>query len=345
MAKWSKYHRVHGGFESARTLAKQPHGHSFEVSAILDASISACRHTAQQSLEATCEQLSYQDLNQWLDNEPDDPAIVQWIQQSLASEALVSVELKSAPHTYTEFKIASSHPWTISRRFFFEAAHQLPNVPVGHKCGRMHGHGFAVTLTVAIDPSEPAALAHKKIHEAWAPLHQSLAWSCLNDIDGLENPTSEHLALWLWQKLSSSLALVSVSVNETPTAGCRFDGEDMAIWKAQTIDSAVRLAGLRDGDPRCAIHGHTFNVELHLTGALDDVQGWVHDFGDVKLAFAPLFKALDHHPLYDIPGLEHADDITLAGYIAQHMQPLLPKLTGVTVEHQKGQGAHVEKGD
>ena len=344
MSEWSNYHRVHGGFESARTLENQCHGHSFEVSAVLDANISTCRETAQRSLEAVCQQLSYQDLNQLLPNEPNDQTIVQWVQQSLASEALMSIELKSAPHTYTQLNKASAHPWSIGRRFFFEAAHQLPNVPSGHKCGRMHGHGFAVTLTVAIDPNEPLQLAHKTLDDAWAPLHDILAWSCLNDIVGLENPTSEHLALWLWDKLSPSLKLVSVGVNETPTAGCLFDGQAMAIWKEQTIDSAVRLTNLHDGDPRSAIHGHTFNVRLHLTGALDDVQGWVHDFGDVKLAFAPLFKALDHQPLYEIPGLEHADDLTLARYIARHMQPLLPKLTGVTVEHQTGQGAYVEKG-
>jgi 6-pyruvoyltetrahydropterin/6-carboxytetrahydropterin synthase len=111
----------------------------------------------------------------------------------------------------------------ISRTFCFEAAHRLPHAPEGHKCRRLHGHSFEVTVTVAGPVQEPEGWVcdFADIAAAWKPLHRELDHNYLNEIPGLENPTSELLAAWTWKHLESVLpGLTSVEVAETCTTRC-----------------------------------------------------------------------------------------------------------------------------
>ena len=107
--------------------------------------------------------------------------------------------------------------------FTFEAAHRLPNVPASHKCARLHGHSFHVRVTVSgpIDPALGWVIDFADVKQAFAPLHALLDHHYLNEIEGLENPTSEMLSQWIWVRLHPSLPLLSaVEVRETCTAGC-----------------------------------------------------------------------------------------------------------------------------
>jgi 6-pyruvoyltetrahydropterin/6-carboxytetrahydropterin synthase len=119
----------------------------------------------------------------------------------------------------------------LHKEFSFEAAHLLPNVPEGHKCRRLHGHSFHVRVTVRgpLDPTLGWVLDFADIKRAWAPLDEALDHRYLNDIPGLENPTSERLAQWIWRRLAPGLAgLAAVEVRETCTSGCLYRGEDEA---------------------------------------------------------------------------------------------------------------------
>lgn len=113
--------------------------------------------------------------------------------------------------------------WEISRSFRFEAAHHLPHAPDGHQCRRLHGHSFAVTVAVAGHLSEPEGWVcdFADLDRAWAGLHERLDHRCLNDVPGLGNPTSELLAVWIWEQLVALLpGLVAVEVAETCTSRC-----------------------------------------------------------------------------------------------------------------------------
>jgi len=115
------------------------------------------------------------------------------------------------------------------KEFVFEAAHHLPNVPPGHKCGRLHGHSFHVEIHVRgqVDPVTGWVIDFGDIKEAFKPLYDRLDHYYLNEIDGLENPTSEVLAQWIWQRLKPDLPqLCRVVVRETCTSGCVYTGED-----------------------------------------------------------------------------------------------------------------------
>ncbi len=115
----------------------------------------------------------------------------------------------------------------LEKTFRFEAAHWLPHVPEGHKCGRMHGHSFRVTVVVEgeVDQGSGWVIDYGIIKKAFAPLEQQLDHYCLNEIDGLENPTSEVLAQWIWDKLKPTLTqLFEVAVEETCTCRCVYRG-------------------------------------------------------------------------------------------------------------------------
>ena len=115
----------------------------------------------------------------------------------------------------------------IFKEFTFEAAHRLPNVPPGHKCARLHGHSFLVRLVVEgeLDPALGWVMDFADIKKAFDPILRRLDHYYLNDIEGLENPTSERVAIWIWDRLKPGLpGLSRVEVRETCTAGCAYSG-------------------------------------------------------------------------------------------------------------------------
>ena len=116
----------------------------------------------------------------------------------------------------------------IFRVFQIEAAHYLPNVPEGHKCRRLHGHSFRIEIHVSGDVGAESGwvMDFADLKRAFQPLFDQLDHRCLNDIDGLGNPTSENLARWIWQRLQPALPeLARIVVQETCTAGCVYTGE------------------------------------------------------------------------------------------------------------------------
>lgn len=112
--------------------------------------------------------------------------------------------------------------------FRFEAAHRLPRVPKGHKCERLHGHSFKIEVAISGPVNEETGwfIDYGVLYKAWEPLHAVLDHNYLNDVPGLENPTSEILARWIWDKLKPELPSVSrVTVFETCDARCEYEGE------------------------------------------------------------------------------------------------------------------------
>lgn len=118
----------------------------------------------------------------------------------------------------------------LSCTFGFEAAHLLPHVPEGHKCRRLHGHSYRVTVTVSgeVDAGAGWVVDFAELAHVWRPLHQALDHRYLNDIEGLQNPTSELLAVWIWERFAAGLdhrtTLTAVEVAETCTSRCVYRG-------------------------------------------------------------------------------------------------------------------------
>ena len=116
----------------------------------------------------------------------------------------------------------------IFKAFTLESAHRLPNVPADHKCARVHGHSFRVEVHVAgpVDPRLGWVMDFADLKQAFEPLFERLDHRYLNDVPGLENPTSENLARWIWRELAPALPqLARVVVHETCTSGATYTGE------------------------------------------------------------------------------------------------------------------------
>jgi 6-pyruvoyltetrahydropterin/6-carboxytetrahydropterin synthase len=115
----------------------------------------------------------------------------------------------------------------IFKVFHIEAAHRLPNVPAGHKCARLHGHSFRVEVHVRgdLDPALGWVMDFADLKREFQSVFDRLDHRYLNDVPGLENPTSERLAEWIWQALKPALPLLhKIVVHETCTAGCSYSG-------------------------------------------------------------------------------------------------------------------------
>jgi 6-pyruvoyltetrahydropterin/6-carboxytetrahydropterin synthase len=116
----------------------------------------------------------------------------------------------------------------IFKEFTIEAAHRLPNVPPGHRCGRLHGHTFHIQVHVRgpFDPQMGWIIDFADIKAAFKPIEEQIDHNYLNEVEGLENPTSENITRWLWQRLRPALpSLSKIVVQETCTSGCIYGGE------------------------------------------------------------------------------------------------------------------------
>ncbi len=330
-------------FEAARCLTgtqderqMRLHGHSFlaRVRATLPRGFAsfpgAEAEVLTQRLQDAVAPLDYAFLNEHVPN-PTDEQLADWIGERLEVPDIAHISVQSAAHQGVSVDAdRQAHGW---RRFRFEAAHQLPNVPPGHPCGRMHGHGFEVILWATGADYSPLAVA-------WTPWHEQLHLACLNDVPGLENPTSERLAAWLWARLQPDLPQLSrVTVYETATAGCHYDGSRYRIWKERVFDSALCLRNAPVGDARRRTHGHSYTLRLHLTAPLDDTMGWTVDYGEVKALFEPLYRQLDHHRLNDLAGLTEPTLAELLGWMRAQMAMVLPALDRIDLEQTPGCGA------
>jgi 6-pyruvoyltetrahydropterin/6-carboxytetrahydropterin synthase len=116
----------------------------------------------------------------------------------------------------------------LRKTFHIEAAHRLPNVPAGHKCARLHGHSWRIEVAIEGPVGEHTGwvMDFADLKAAFQPVHERIDHHYLNDIPGLENPTSERLALWIWNELKPRLPLLSeLVVAETCTSACVYRGD------------------------------------------------------------------------------------------------------------------------
>lgn len=299
--------------------------------------------TIKSRLESQISKLDYRLLNDQIEP-PTDENIARWVNLHCSIPGMEAISIQSTLNEGVEIDThGCAQVW---RRYSFQSAHQLPNVPSGHKCGNMHGHGFAAILHASRQIGESdLSIDYDHLDTCWAPIQEELDHACLNELPGLENPTSEMLSSWIWNKVKLTLPeLSAVTVYETASCGANYDGKNYQIWKELTLDSALQFKHAPEGNKRRMIHGHTYTMRLHLTAPLDEIMGWTVDFGDVKEIFNPIFKMLDHKPLHQIPDLTDCDSASIATWILKKAGKELPQLYRVDLFETRGCGVIVSVG-
>ena len=344
---------AHCPFEAARRVSILPpdhrcyrmHGHSFlaKVRKEVGSEDTSAYDVLDSMLEDAVAPLNYEVLNGYIEI-PTDENIARFIRDRMNPRGVDMIGVQSTRHQGVDIdNYDIAHIW---RRFRFEAAHQLPNVPDHHPCGRMHGHGFELVLHARkVIADRDTGTDFDRLEALWLPLSEVLDHKCLNDIPGLENPTSELISKWVWEQLKNhSDSLSGVTVYETNSAGCQYDGETHRIWKQFHFESALEDPNLTS-PPERRLHGHSYVGRLHLTCDLDELMGWTIDYGDVKEQFRPVYDQLDHHSLQDIDSLRHADVGSLLFWIRDQIQEQLPAMDAIDLLETPTKGAFLSWGD
>lgn len=345
------FYRARTGFEAARRLDHPRggadsggwHGHSFRVSARAGFPgdwapfPGAEPDTLEEHLACAVEPLDYSLLNHHV-QVPGDDNLAVWIRDRVAVPGLDRLALAGPADRGVVLEAGGGlRAWC---RYRFEAAHRLPNVPPEHKCGRMHGHGFEALVHVVVSGGESSVEAQQRVDGCWRPLHARLDRACLNDLPGLENPTSELISAWIWARLNPVLeGLTWVTVKETAGAGCHHDGGVFRIWKERGFESAIRHGGAPDDDRRSRLHGHSYRLRLHLAAGLDQVLGWVMDYGDIKTVFQPVYQSLDHRSLHELDGGEGGSAAGVLHWVRERSASSLPALDRLDLDERPGCGA------
>jgi len=319
-------------FDAARRPAgagpERIDGHGFVARAWAPARHPGADEQLEAALNAAVAPLDGVLLNSLL-TDSGDVALARWLAPRIQGHAPLRMEIAHGPGAGASVDTAG--PAYLWRRLRFEAAHRLPHVPADHKCARLHGHGFEAALHVRAQGRDEDGAG---LTAAGRRIAERLHGVCLNDVPGLDNPTSERLAQWIWRSLAGELDLSSVSVFETCTSGCRFDGRDTRIWKSSRFEAALATP---DG-----LSGHSYRVRLHAGGTLDPVLGWVLDYGEMKALFEPLYRRLDHHRLDEVLG-GAATPAAVAQWILDGLTPSLPRLAGVDVWPTPNRGILVRR--
>jgi len=115
----------------------------------------------------------------------------------------------------------------IFKEFTFDSAHSLPNVPEGHKCKAIHGHTYRLKVIIEgdLDPHLGWVMDFSDLKNVVKPVIDQIDHKYMNELKGLENPTCEAIAIWLWNKIKPSLPLLKeIELHETPTSGTVYSG-------------------------------------------------------------------------------------------------------------------------
>ena len=328
-------------FNAARQLKILPedhpsnnlHGHTFKggVRLELEDGSSLSLADIKEDLSNVINPMDFSFLNERIQN-PSDLNLANELFQTYGTANLISSHISSSSSQGASCEgPKNSYVW---KKFSFQASHKLPNVPKGHKCGNMHGHTFEVILY-----AESSDGSHKNLLDLNLlsnSLYLELNKKCLNNIVGLENPTSELIASWVYSKIKTSHNFISkVEVMETDHAGCSFDGKNYRIWRDQKLESAISYES--DGE----IYGFGYTSRLYVESPLDKVLGWLMDFGDVKEIFKPIFLQMDHQNLNELENLSNPSIVDLVEWMGIQLIPALPELSGIGLYESEGNGAEL----
>lgn len=310
---------------------KRFHGHSYKFTISESNTIkqeNAIFPRLVQINDSIKNRLDYQNINKTTGlSLPNDAFLIQWIINEFNNNEINYLSLKSTSDSgvYWEKNSGFNGFWET----LIHSAHFLPNLPENHKCHNLHGHNFKIVLGWKSECADNL-MPYWSVKEIFNPFFLRLHQKILNDIPGLENPTSEGLCFWLWEKIKIVFPeLSSVTVYETATSGCTYRGNNWESFKELNMDCAI------DG-PK-GIMGHSYIIKLFVTGKLDPTFNWTLDFGEIKNRFAPFYKMIDHKYLSQVEGLISPDKqknllLELALWIFKRLQGAIPILSAVQIE-------------
>ena len=306
------------------------HGQNFVLYAVQTEPVERVSELSlSQNLARVQEHLDFANLNEFF--EVESLPLAELTELIRKRFDLVGSDLALIPHPRSLLWSYESSGYLMMQRTRLESAHRLPKVGEDHKCYKLHGHGFEIDLYFTVNSSE--CLGSQQINGASWWLVENLHHKYLNEIEGLENPTSEILSSWIFERLGSHCEnLKAVRVWETESSGSLYLNDELHYsFKSFDMQSALQEA------PH-GIFGHSYKVGVVLGMPLDHEMGWTIDFARIKEQFEPLRKRLDHQDLSSIEGENLSNDQDLVRWIYFQSKDLIPGLKGIELRSMPGFG-------
>lgn len=296
-----------------------------------------------EDLAAAVAPLDYRFLNELIAT-PTDENLARHLAAEMPGSPVQRIGIASTSDQGAEVAGERVRVW---RRFRFRASHNLAEAPSDHHSARVHAHAFAVVVHCAQDLRRGADLGvdYEVIARAWRDVEAELADRVLNDIPGLAQPSSEVVCRWIYRRLSLAGLphLAWVTVYETDTCGCHFDGAGFRIWVDQPFEAALSptSAAMVGGPP--VYCWHTYLARLHLSPPFDEARCWTVDYGAVRQAFTPLAVELEERGAHAIDELA-GDTVGLLGWIRGRLAASFPDLDRIELYERPGDGVQARWG-
>lgn len=322
------YFEANAPFEAARQLvglsashrSGRLHGHSFVAGArarlpTLWANQRGADTEQLRAYLALCvQELDGRSLNDHL-AQPTDVHVAQWICDQLHVPGVTHVSVQSTPDRGVELEVGGKvQAW---RRFDIQCAHLLPHVDAKHRCARLHDHGFKVTLQAELQAEGYAtSLEYELLDEVCGSMHAGLDHRHINIIPGLENPTMERMAAWVWERAKvnmPSLNLVTVCEGER---GASFDGARYGAWMSMAIESESILRYSSDDECRPKVGKHSYVLRVYLNSPFNEDVGAVLDSAQSEELVSALHRRLEKQPLREFPGQDGVTIDHFLGWLA-----------------------------
>lgn len=263
-------------------------------------------------------------LKSWIQTvSQEDRAILDYVMENLECTTDMKLVLQSSRDDIT-FVLADGTPGFGLRRLI-HAAHFLPHVPKNHKCSRLHGHTFDLRFFF----QSKSAFDRFKFQESIDRFNRCL----LNEIPGLENPTSELFAIHLYETLQDEFkGLLAVEVYETDNSGCLYTGNS----KVQTF----KRFDLQSASPAVAggYEGYSYEMIPVISMPVHQQLGWTMDFSELKKMVEPLRKILDHHDLSKSTGMDLSRPQDLQEFLFKQLRKDLPQLVEIRLRKSRAEG-------
>ena len=344
-------------FEGARSVAILPdghrsrrlHGHSFlaSIQCLMPSGIAPYPGSEvdvmRSRLETQLKKIDYSQLNDFVPV-PTDENLARWVNSHCYVPSTQLIGVQSTADGGVEIDVRGhAHVW---RRYAFNSVRRLEGLPLGHVCGREHSHQFEVIIHADHQIGDgDISIDYDYLGSCWAPVEQELNLANLNLLSDLNDPSSEWLSSWIWNKLKGKVVDLSrVTIYESPSCGVSFNGVVYHVWNEISFNCGIHKQSLDPTKAGPHLHLQPFLARLYFTLDAEHLNSLSVANGGAKEKVSSVFQKIDNKLAMDLEGIELGTPKGVAVWIFNSLELELPQIERVELFESRGCGVIVSSG-